>query len=237
MEDEDVLSESSMYHFMSRLINICKWFFYMYLFWLEFSFLNVDSFTGFWSLLFIFYVILVLIFHFSRVLNLCFVKYQALINSSLRILGLKLKKRYKRKYNWQHFDQSRPDAIWWRSSIVPFPRATLQTLFFIAPFPESKCRGLTTNTRINNDQLSCVFAYTLRKVCLATKRVSFIINNILSNLWGIKCIVMSSASFLQSHFTSSDCGSLKIPVEHLEYDYIDKCKDAKYLEKILILLR
>ncbi|XP_051921538.1 sperm-associated antigen 1-like [Hippocampus zosterae] len=48
---------------------------------------------------------------------------------------------------------------------------------------------------------------------------------------------MSSASFLQNHFTSSDCGSLKIPVEHLEYDYIDKCKDAKYLEKILILLR
>ncbi|XP_061633828.1 sperm-associated antigen 1 isoform X2 [Phyllopteryx taeniolatus] len=29
----------------------------------------------------------------------------------------------------------------------------------------------------------------------------------------------------------------QIPVEHLEYDYIDKCKDAKYLEKILILLR
>ncbi|XP_061633827.1 sperm-associated antigen 1 isoform X1 [Phyllopteryx taeniolatus] len=48
---------------------------------------------------------------------------------------------------------------------------------------------------------------------------------------------MSSASFFPNYFGSSDCGALKIPVEHLEYDYIDKCKDAKYLEKILILLR
>ncbi|XP_061529701.1 sperm-associated antigen 1 [Phycodurus eques] len=48
---------------------------------------------------------------------------------------------------------------------------------------------------------------------------------------------MSSASFFPNYFGSSDCGPLKIPVEHLEYDYIDKCKDAKYLEKILILLR
>ncbi|KAM9805264.1 sperm-associated antigen 1-like isoform 3-T3 [Syngnathus typhle] len=47
---------------------------------------------------------------------------------------------------------------------------------------------------------------------------------------------MSSAAFLQN-VTSSDCRSMKIPVEHMEYDYIDKCKDAKYLEKILILLR
>ncbi|XP_077432424.1 sperm-associated antigen 1 [Vanacampus margaritifer] len=48
---------------------------------------------------------------------------------------------------------------------------------------------------------------------------------------------MSSASFLQNHFSSSDCKSQKIPVEHLDYDYIDKCKDAKYLERILLLLR
>lgn len=31
--------------------------------------------------------------------------------------------------------------------------------------------------------------------------------------------------------------SEKVPVEHLDYDYIKKCKDVKYLEKILILLR
>ncbi|XP_057691236.1 sperm-associated antigen 1-like isoform X2 [Corythoichthys intestinalis] len=48
---------------------------------------------------------------------------------------------------------------------------------------------------------------------------------------------MSSASYFQSHFSSSDCGSTKIPVEHLDYDYIEKCKDSKYLEKILLLLR
>ncbi|KAM7420181.1 hypothetical protein PAMA_014742 [Pampus argenteus] len=29
----------------------------------------------------------------------------------------------------------------------------------------------------------------------------------------------------------------KVPVEHLDYDYITKCKDVKYLEKILRLLR
>ncbi|XP_077455746.1 sperm-associated antigen 1-like [Stigmatopora argus] len=45
---------------------------------------------------------------------------------------------------------------------------------------------------------------------------------------------MSAASFFQNH---SDFGSTKIPVEHLDYDYIEKCKDAKYMEKILMLLR
>lgn len=29
----------------------------------------------------------------------------------------------------------------------------------------------------------------------------------------------------------------KVPVEHLDYDYIEKCKDVKYLEKILRVLR
>lgn len=29
----------------------------------------------------------------------------------------------------------------------------------------------------------------------------------------------------------------KIPVEHLDYEYIEKCKDVKYLEKILRALR
>lgn len=29
----------------------------------------------------------------------------------------------------------------------------------------------------------------------------------------------------------------KVPVEHLDYDYIEKCKDVKYLEKILRALR
>lgn len=28
-----------------------------------------------------------------------------------------------------------------------------------------------------------------------------------------------------------------VPVEHLDYDYIGKCKDVKYLEKILRVLR
>ena len=28
-----------------------------------------------------------------------------------------------------------------------------------------------------------------------------------------------------------------VPVEHLDYDYIGKCKDVKYLEKILRILR
>lgn len=31
--------------------------------------------------------------------------------------------------------------------------------------------------------------------------------------------------------------SEKVPVEHLDYDFIEKCKDVKYLEKILRVLR
>uniref|UniRef100_A0A3P9Q9W2 Sperm associated antigen 1 n=1 Tax=Poecilia reticulata TaxID=8081 RepID=A0A3P9Q9W2_POERE len=31
--------------------------------------------------------------------------------------------------------------------------------------------------------------------------------------------------------------STKVPVEHLDYDFIEKCKDVKYLEKILRILR
>lgn len=31
--------------------------------------------------------------------------------------------------------------------------------------------------------------------------------------------------------------SIKIPVEHLDYDYIEKCTDLRYLEKILNVLR
>ncbi|XP_008290309.1 sperm-associated antigen 1 [Stegastes partitus] len=40
----------------------------------------------------------------------------------------------------------------------------------------------------------------------------------------------------QSQPTTVDCGG-KVPVEHLDYDYIEKCKDVKYLEKILGVLR
>ncbi len=29
----------------------------------------------------------------------------------------------------------------------------------------------------------------------------------------------------------------KVPVEHLDYNYIEKCKDVKYLENILRVLR
>lgn len=29
----------------------------------------------------------------------------------------------------------------------------------------------------------------------------------------------------------------KVPVEHLDYDFIEKCKDVKYLEKILQVLQ
>ncbi|XP_061919713.1 sperm-associated antigen 1 isoform X1 [Entelurus aequoreus] len=47
---------------------------------------------------------------------------------------------------------------------------------------------------------------------------------------------MSSTSCPLGNLTSNECAS-KIPVEHLEYDYIGKCKDTKYLEKILGLLR
>lgn len=40
--------------------------------------------------------------------------------------------------------------------------------------------------------------------------------------------------FSQSNFTDY---SGKVPVEHLDYNYIEKCKDVKYLEKILKVLR
>uniref|UniRef100_A0A3B4FBP5 Uncharacterized protein n=1 Tax=Pundamilia nyererei TaxID=303518 RepID=A0A3B4FBP5_9CICH len=41
---------------------------------------------------------------------------------------------------------------------------------------------------------------------------------------------------LQSHSTTVDYRG-KVPVEHLDYDYIEKCKDVRYLEKILRTLR
>lgn len=41
---------------------------------------------------------------------------------------------------------------------------------------------------------------------------------------------------LQSQSDTVDYSG-KVPVEHLDYDYIEKCKDVKYLEKILRALR
>ncbi|XP_026228285.1 sperm-associated antigen 1 isoform X2 [Anabas testudineus] len=41
---------------------------------------------------------------------------------------------------------------------------------------------------------------------------------------------------LQNSSTTIDYSG-KVPVEHLDYDYIEKCKDVKYLEKILKVLR
>lgn len=41
---------------------------------------------------------------------------------------------------------------------------------------------------------------------------------------------------LQNQPTTVDY-SEKVPVEHLDYGYIEKCKDVKYLEKILRALR
>nr|XP_020494172.2 sperm-associated antigen 1 [Labrus bergylta] len=45
-----------------------------------------------------------------------------------------------------------------------------------------------------------------------------------------------SAAFFSNQSTSSDFSG-KVPVEHLDYVYIEKCKDVKYLEKILEVLR
>ncbi|CAL1610501.1 unnamed protein product [Knipowitschia caucasica] len=42
--------------------------------------------------------------------------------------------------------------------------------------------------------------------------------------------------YLQNQFTSIDYSG-KVPVEHLDYGFIDHCKDVKYLEKILKALR
>lgn len=49
---------------------------------------------------------------------------------------------------------------------------------------------------------------------------------------------MSADAFfsLQNQSTTADYSG-KVPVEHLDYDYIKKCKDVKYLEKILKVLR
>lgn len=43
------------------------------------------------------------------------------------------------------------------------------------------------------------------------------------------------ASLQNQSATVDYCG--KVPVEHLDYVYIEKCKDVKYLEKILRVLR
>uniref|UniRef100_A0A3B4TXM9 Sperm associated antigen 1 n=1 Tax=Seriola dumerili TaxID=41447 RepID=A0A3B4TXM9_SERDU len=49
---------------------------------------------------------------------------------------------------------------------------------------------------------------------------------------------MSADAVFSLQNQSSDVGYTgKVPVEHLEYDYIEKCKDVKYLEKILKVLR
>uniref|UniRef100_A0A3Q0R1J3 Sperm associated antigen 1 n=1 Tax=Amphilophus citrinellus TaxID=61819 RepID=A0A3Q0R1J3_AMPCI len=45
-----------------------------------------------------------------------------------------------------------------------------------------------------------------------------------------------AAFSLQSQPTPVDYSG-KVPVEHLDYDYIEKCKDVKYLKKILRVLR
>lgn len=45
------------------------------------------------------------------------------------------------------------------------------------------------------------------------------------------------ALYLGMKQPTSDGHSQKIPVEHLDYDYIRSSKDAKYLEKILRVLR
>ncbi|XP_074510626.1 sperm-associated antigen 1-like [Sebastes fasciatus] len=45
-----------------------------------------------------------------------------------------------------------------------------------------------------------------------------------------------AAFALQNQSSTVDYGG-KVPVEHLDYDYIGKCKDAKYLNKILRVLR
>lgn len=41
---------------------------------------------------------------------------------------------------------------------------------------------------------------------------------------------------LQNQVTVTDYNK-KVPVDHLDYSYIEKCKDVKYLEKILNVLR
>ncbi|KAM8735287.1 sperm-associated antigen 1 [Acanthopagrus schlegelii] len=45
-----------------------------------------------------------------------------------------------------------------------------------------------------------------------------------------------AVSALQYQYTTGD-NSGKVPVEHLDYKYIEECKDVKYLEKILRVLR
>ncbi|XP_072251020.1 sperm-associated antigen 1 [Leuresthes tenuis] len=47
----------------------------------------------------------------------------------------------------------------------------------------------------------------------------------------------ADAVFSHQNLSSSADSCGKVPVEHLDYDYIEKCRDAKYLEKILRILR
>lgn len=46
---------------------------------------------------------------------------------------------------------------------------------------------------------------------------------------------MSGDTLFSLHESSGHSG--KVPVEHLDYDFIEKCKDVKYLEKILQVLQ
>lgn len=46
---------------------------------------------------------------------------------------------------------------------------------------------------------------------------------------------MNGDTLFSLHEPSGHSG--KVPVEHLDYDFIEKCKDVKYLEKILQVLQ
>lgn len=64
----------------------------------------------------------------------------------------------------------------------------------------------------------------------------------------LEFIIIHTSIFVYcvSAMTAKDCPSLwgfgttktfKIPVEHLDFKYIEKCSDVKHLEKILCVLR
>lgn len=48
---------------------------------------------------------------------------------------------------------------------------------------------------------------------------------------------MSADAFFSLQNSTTVDSSGKIPVEHLDYGYIEKCTDVKYLEKLLKVLR
>lgn len=72
------------------------------------------------------------------------------------------------------------------------------------------------------------YPYRTISICLKVKHISF---------FSFFRIATMSAQMVNNLLNVEVNNSSKIPVEHLDYNYIEKCTDLGYLENILKVLR